>query len=371
MGRGRKTKDTQPAKKRRPAWQRALRWLTFLIDIAVVAALMLTGYAGNVSPLAHSAWWGVLPMGFPIVFWIAATLMLLQMFWFRRGAAVLALGFVACGGPSLTYFPLNIGTPKAPAGAEELRLLTYNTRTFALCDPGNPGVAEYILTTDADIVALQESHRMLPPHADGATIALADSIRARYPHISFGGSTGSQAVLSKYPIEQIHLDVSKASFHNGDISAYRVTLPSGRRIAVFNVHMQSFSLAKTNLRRAADSDTGRREVIDKLLDAAPNRARQVNKLHQWLRLYGGPDVIIAGDFNDVQGCYAIRSLADAGFASVYPQIGLGPMITFNDRRLYFCIDHVLYRGSLKPLGLKRGNIKASDHYPLTVRFAVE
>lgn len=78
MGRGRKTKDTQPAKKRRPAWQRALRWLTFLTDIALVAALMLTGYAGNVSPLAHSAWWGVLPMGFPIVFWIAATLMLLR-----------------------------------------------------------------------------------------------------------------------------------------------------------------------------------------------------------------------------------------------------------------------------------------------------
>ena len=50
--------------------------------------------------------------------------------------------------------------------------------------------------------------------------------------------------------------------------------------------------------------------------------------------------------------------------------GFGPMITYNARHLYFCIDHVLYRGALTPLYISKGTIKTSDHYPLTVDFAV-
>jgi len=356
--------------KKRPAWVRFCHVATLVLDILLSCALLVTGYAGTMSPLSHSAWWGVFPLAFPIVFWATLLMLVLQLIWYRRGALVLALAFICCAGPSLTYCPLNIFNPKAPADAGSLTLLTYNTRAETLCTAENPYIAEYILSQDADIVTLQESHLLLSAKAGAKERALADSLRRRYPHISFGGATGSQPVLSKYPIEPIHLDVTRGSFYNGDISAYRVILPTGRRIAVFNVHMQSLRLADTSLRNAAENDSGRKIVLEKLLTAAQDRARQVNKLQQWLRLYGGPDVIISGDFNDVPGCYAIRSLADVGFESVYPRVGFGPMITFNDRYLYFCIDHVLTRGSLKPLSLGRGNLKASDHYPLTVKFAI-
>lgn len=357
--------------KKESAWGHFVRMTVLALDVLVGGALLITGYAGCVSPLSHSAWWGVFPLAFPIVFWIALVMLALQLIWYRWGALLLALAFVCCGGPVLTYFPLNIFNPKAPADAEKLTLLTYNTRAQILCTSETPEIAEYILSQNADIVTLQESGYLTGPNADARARALADSLRSRYPHISFGGATGDQPVMSKYPIEPIHLDVTRGSFYDGDISAYRVILPSGRRIAVFNVHMQSYRLAQTSLRSAAENDSDRRIVYDKLLIAARDRVRQVNKLQQWLRLYGGPDVIISGDFNDVQGCYAIRSLADAGFESVYPRVGFGPMITFNDRHLYFCIDHVLTRGALKPLSLECGDIKASDHYPLTVHFALE
>ena len=45
-----------------------------------------------------------------------------------------------------------------------------------------------------------------------------------------------------------------------------------------------------------------------------------------IRHYGGPNVIVCGDFNDVPGSYPVRSFADAGFQSVYPKIGFGPII---------------------------------------------
>lgn len=370
-GQSLKRGKTKKQVKKQPAWVRFVRYVVLAIDILIGGALLLTGYAGNVSPLSHSPWWGVFPLAFPIVFWLAMVMLIVQLVWYRRGALVLGLAFICCSGPALTYCPLNVVSPKAPEDAEKLTILTYNTCSETLCTSENPEIAEYILNKDADIVALQESSMLVSAKAVGKARILADSLRRRYPYISFGGATGSQPVMSKYPIEPIHLDVTKGSFYNGDISAYRVILPTGRRLSVFNVHLQSYRLARTSLRQAAENDSGRTLVLDKLLVAAVDRVRQVNKLHQWLRLYGGPDVIICGDFNDVQDCYSIRSLGGAGFQSVYPRVGFGPMITFNDRHLYFCIDHILSRGDLKPLELHRGNIQASDHYPLTAVFALK
>ena len=79
---------------------------------------------------------------------------------------------------------------------------------------------------------------------------------------------------------------------------------------------------------------------------------------------------MAGDFNDVPGCYTLEYLADLGFHNVYSEIGCGPDITYNSDRFYFRIDHVLYRGALQPLSIRRGRIRSSDHYPLIVDFAI-
>ena len=371
MGREVKRGKAKKQVRKQPGWLRAGRGAVLALDVLVGGALLLTGYAGNMSPLSHSPWWGVFPLAFPIVFWAGLVMFAAQLVWYRKGALIMGLEFVCCGGPALTYFPLNIIKPTAPADAEKLTVLTYNTCHNILCTPEETDIAEYILSQNADIVVLQESSRLVASNAVGKERVLADSLKSRYPHISFGGATGSQPVMSKYPIEPIHLDVTKGSFYNGDISAYRVILPTGRRLSLFNVHLQSYSLAGTSLRRAAENDSGRVLVLDKLVVAAADRVRQTNKLLQWLRLYGGPDVIICGDFNDVPGCYTIRALADAGFESVYPRVGLGPMITSNDRYLYFCIDHILTRGDLKPLEMNRGSIRSSDHYPLTAVFALE
>lgn len=366
----RKTDTSLPKAPKRSLLQRFLRGFALIIDLVAVAALLVSGYAGCVSPLSHSSWWGAFPLAFPICFWVVIVLLLMQLLWHRRGALLLALGLVACGGPVLTYFPLHILSPEAPDGAERFSLMTYNTYSRALVKNKDTGLAEFILKENADIVCTQEAFRLAQPRRSAEAQRCADSLKARYPHIVFGGRTGTQAILSKYPVENIHLDVKVRNFPSGDVAAYRVTLPSGRKIAVFNVHLYSFGLSNTPLREAAENVREGRIVFNKLRTAAEGRAREVNKLIQWLRLYGGPDVIICGDFNDVQGSHAIRTFADVGFRSVYPEIGFGPINTYNARYLYFCIDHVLYRGDLEPLSIRKGRLKNSDHYPLTVDFAL-
>lgn len=372
-------KTAKPAKTKRSGWQRFVRGLLLTLTVLAVIALMLTGYAGCVSPLKHSPVWGIFPLCFPFAFWAVIIMLVLDLFWYRPGSIIVAAGLLACGGPVLDYFPLNIVKPKAGKDTEKFTLLTYNVLNFWPRDSSytRNRALDYILEQDADLVCLQESAMLVISAQTRTTQAQIDSVHARYPHIVFSGTT--QAIFSKFPVESIHLDVTRETFSGGDAAAYRITLPSGRLMSIFNVHMQSFLLNDsdkqlymnlTDLRREPLHDV-KSQLFDKLENAVVSRAKGTQQLMRWIRLYGGPDAIVCGDFNDVSSCYAIRTLADMGFREVYPRVGFGPMITYNDDRFYFGIDHVLSRGDLRPLALSKGRLKASDHYPLKVTFEIE
>ena len=56
---------------------------------------------------------------------------------------------------------------------------------------------------------------------------------------------------------------------------------------------------------------------------------------------------------------------------VYPEVGMGYMSTYNRNRFWFRIDHVLYRGNLRPVSMERGKTASSDHYPLLTTFVFD
>lgn len=376
--RNKKAHPSKPAKV--PVWKRIVRFTLTFVSVLVATALVVTGYAGNVSPLQSGGLWGVLPLGFPLVLLTAVLMLVLDLCFYWRSAIVLVLGLIASWGPVLTFFPVNIGTPSAPEGSEKLTVLTYNVLNLEpqSGDTITPNpMLQFVLAHNADVVCLQEAEPLTPDKRLGITSAQVDSLHARYPYIIYGGK-GSQAILSKYPAKVVHLDVNENTFASGDLQAVRITMPSGRLVTVFNVHLFSFALTTTDRELYRNLTDLKRENIrevkdqlwDKLTAASVGRAREVQQLMRWLRQYGGPDVIVCGDFNDVSDCYAIRTLGDAGFRDTYPEVGFGPMVTYNANRFWFCIDHLLYRGHIKPLDLTKGSIKASDHYPLIATFAV-
>ena len=57
----RKTDTSLPKAPKRSLLQRFLRGFALIVDLVAVAALLLSGYAGCVSPLSHSSWWGHFP----------------------------------------------------------------------------------------------------------------------------------------------------------------------------------------------------------------------------------------------------------------------------------------------------------------------
>lgn len=372
-------------KKRRSGLQRFVGALVLLVDFVAVCALALTGYAGYVSPLQNGGIWGLFPLAFPIVLFGCVCLLVLQLFFYRRGLFLLIPCMLMCAGPILKVSPFNFRKPKVPEGAETFTFLTYNVhnfvpssaRTISIDDDEDVPQLEYVINTDADIVCLQEASQLISLPKKSKARQLANKLMEKYKHVHVDGK--ELAVLSKYPIESIHLDANSDNFKGGHVTCFRITMPSGRLVTLFNVHLESMKLGyddrdmyvqMTELQRPSIADV-KNQILKKISQAAVNRAQQAQQLLRYIRLYGGPDVIISGDFNDVPGCYTINTLADAGFKSVYPTVGFGPMNTFNASRMFFCIDHTLFRGAVKPIDMTKGRIKASDHYPLVTRFYID
>ena len=101
--------------------------------------------------------------------------------------------------------------------------------------------------------------------------------------------------------------------------------------------------------------------------AYKKRNDDVRAIREVLEHVDGP-VIICGDLNDVAESYAYRKLRSTDLKDARTETTLLPMVTFNRHAFPVGLDHVLYRGDLRALSLKRGDIKSSDHYPLMVQF---
>lgn len=361
---------------------RFFRRVLMCINAAGTAALVAGAYSGYISPEKFGGYWGLLGLAFPAFLGAMLALFVLQLFVYRKGAAVVLAALVACGGPILDYCPLNLFTPKPTPGAKTLKVMTYNVLNFTDMHPEENAVSprnrtmNTIIESGADLVCLQETEIFGPFNGNKIHAEDMSLLNKLYPYIIRTGYYIS--FLSKYPVEAIHLDYKRKEL-GCDIGAYRVHIDDERSITVFNVHLQSLGLTYHDYDIYRDLTGGKtreiseiRELKSSLLSkvAAANvtRARQAEKLGRYIEHYGGPDVIVCGDFNDVSGCYSIHRLEDFGLREVYPEVGFGPIITYNARRFYFGIDHVLWRGGMKPLSLEKGRIASSDHFPLTVEF---
>ncbi len=320
--------------------------------------------------------------------WLIATIVLsiLNLFWCRSALLACVIAFVACSPAIWNFSPLNVVNTNAQIykGYPTFTLLTYNVANFSHCDSTLSDdynhTLSYILKTDADVVCLQEGESLFSNDLRHYSILQeqVDSIFKAYPYVLLHKSR--QILLSKYPAKA--LPTSYNSKGGNGIAAYRLNI-QGVPVTLFNVHLQSYSLSKNdkslyhNITEMNRDDKLKSQLINvksqlirKIQRAAELRERDAEKLGHYVQHYAGENAIIAGDFNDVPGCYTLQRMADFNFKQVYSKVGFGPTHTFNADRFYFRIDHILYRGNMEPILIWRGNTKASDHYPLFTAFAL-
>lgn len=374
-----------PQKKSAPngPWRRFFNVIWTCVNILIASILVICGFSGTLSPEKYS--WAVIPaMGFPVALLAIVVVFILDLICWRRLALIAGGAMLVCIVPISNFCPLNL--PRRALNDEQkarsFSIMTYNIFAFMIqegveCEV-NPQIS-YILAQDPDVVCIQEYMLMAKTPLTKVKQAQVDSLYSRYPYVV--ANSYFQLVLSKYPVSPIPLDYVNEE-GKGDLAAWRLNIHD-KVVNLFTVHLRSLYFTEhdkaefSKMFHPDDIDRSslrvlKHGILEKIMSASQARNDQLDHLKRYIRKYGGETAIVCGDFNEPQGCWGIHTLEkECKMHQVYPEVGFGPMVTYNANHFWVRIDHILYRGNLRPYAIKRGNLRASDHYPLTATFLLK
>ena len=352
---------------------RIARILLLVGTLLVSGAYLLGAYSGYIPPVR----WIIpafLGLFFPAllvaqigvtIFWLLA--------WDKRRLLLVAAVWLISLPQLLVYFPISRAEKSLGTEEESLRILSYNVCAFGFkphTKTSPNATLQYIKSSGADIVCIQEAMLNQNPWAGVVSKTLRSYLDEDYPYINVirvnrGGST--LALLSKYPIKEAK-EIPLPSWVNGAV-AYKVDI-RGKETLVINVHLESFRLRRVDgedyLRLAKDGDAIRLKdaLRAKLSPTFRSHNIQANIIHDLIQSYGSGRVIVCGDFNDTPLSYARYKIGE-GLEDAFVSKGNGLGITFHTRPFFVRIDHILFGPAFRAL---RGEVdktaSESDHYPI-------
>lgn len=368
--------------------------LLFLATGATVAILTVaSAYGGVVNP-AVTTIPAILAMTFPAWLTISVLLLIINLFTIKKAAILQAVAIAASTPAIAGIMPLNI-CPDQQAdtnSGDTFSFMTYNV--FQLTDWTrqdipydrqqwedenargfvNPTMTT-ILRIAPDIACLQELPSSLVNKWIHLTTLQADSLKTILPN---SVDVEGEAVYSRFPLRPIVLRQPESRYCRFGAAVADI---HGQKVLLVSVHFESIGLNNddkalfhelTEGEATSRSDLGRvrRQLLSKLSQAFRNRAIQAQLLRSQIDSLNIENVIIAGDFNDIPGCYALRLLCRDDFHTVFSTAGRVTRHTYHANRFYFHIDHILYRGNLRPLSYTRLTPPHSDHYPILTNFLI-
>lgn len=315
-------------------------------------------------------------------------LIILNIFLERRLILLILASWLVSLSPILTFCPLNIPAKSLSDNERKhsFTLLTYNIMHFQdfrdyLTGLKSNATLDYIIKTDADIVFLQECEELWSDGTYKVTPEQLKAVKEAYPH-RIVNSNYQLTILSKFPCEIIPTGYSAEELRG--MAFYRLNI-MGDTVNMVNVHLQSIGLTHDDKELYKEAiyiptQSGREirdelkevksQLLSKLFDAFRKRAAQARLIRNVIDSIGGP-FIVAGDFNDIPDCYAVRTIRGDDMTDAYAEAAFGPCITFNADRFYFRIDQILYRGPFRAAMIQKGDSKSSDHSPLFATFVFD
>ena len=363
-----------------PVKNRPVRLIMFVVSVAVACATVFSAYGGMMDPM-RSCIGAVAAMVFPGMLALSLFLLAVELIWFRWSAALTLMSLVVCAGPIDAFCPINIMRPSVEKIRESrtkvLKVMTYNVANFDDFSRSNQGVPPSdavnptlacILRENPDICVIQEGRWLDTAKVSQRNMDQLSETARKYPYRYI--NQRGMGLISRYPFVVNRLE--HADQWGYDVYRYDVTVPKSGIIHVFNLHLQSLGLTpddKVLYRRLTkgDSEVGfntvKTRLYGKLAAAFRERARQARFVRDAVNDTEGP-VMVCGDFNDIQGCYAQRVIMGGNMTDAYRSSGMGAAISFHTDRFFFRIDHILCNRQLRPLRTWYGDNPSSDHYPL-------
>lgn len=354
------------------------------LNIGFGMALVFSAYGGVFDP-GHVVVAALMAMMLPWFIAAAIIMLLLDLVFWRKAALAMALAIAVSVPPILSFAPFNFEERQLTHSEHRrsFKFLTYNVLHFWDFRGNVPGLSrnatiEYILNQDADVVNLQEVEFIKSWPLWRITPEQIKELDARYPYRMVNVNY-QLALLSKYPFELVDLPMEDRIKRR--MACFRIFIGKDT-VNLFNVHLESIGLTprdkelyKDLFDKAPGSENAlskelnavKTQLISKLAAAFAQRSDQARYIRQTIDSIGG-NFIVAGDFNDIPACYAVRTILGDDMTDAYAQRGQGPTITYHGNKFYFRIDHVLYKGNFDAATIERGDSPLSDHYPLLTTF---
>ena len=366
---------------------------TLVTALCVIVLLMCAG-GGYCDPAQYGFVPSVMTLLLPLAVVVAMVwciVMLLTCRW--RNAVTVAIGLILTSPVSCLQCPLNM-PQDVDDTAGTFTVMTYNVASFPhMYTQDSSTVMRNILDIDADFVLMQDMPHWIRDYHYDTIKGLKpyyEELCRKYPYRSHPYAD-EVAILSRYPFSVDTIVEAKRGFETlsylQDLEHYPAmaydVVVNGNKLRLISAHLQSYGLSKQEkgIMGAAPQDTlsimsgsklEHMSFVDKLNRAFSLRASDAHALRE--AIDRGPEsVIVCGDFNDVAGSYAYRTVMGDDMIDSWAQAGRGYAWTFALHRFYFKIDHILYRGDIHAVDAKVYNklpltYTASDHYPLVTKF---
>jgi len=161
---------------------------------------------------------------------------------------------------------------------------------------------------------------------------------------------------------------------SSSLSIYTDVIIQGDTFRVFNNHLQSFRLKKTEksfLEELLEAEN--REAVNEIMSLSASlkkgfiqRALQAQVVKDYINRSPYP-VIVAGDFNDTPVSYSYRKIRK-GLNDSFVTSGYGAGFTYRGNYPPNRIDYILYDNSLVNTDFEILRVKYSDHYPVMAWF---
>lgn len=283
-------------------------------------------------------------------------------FVFNLAVLVLSLGSIS------KIFTL--GATASPDRENKLRVISYNAKIFGVYGEKTfyKDFIGSIGKKNADILCIQEFYN-LPMEGGNVLDEIKKNTGLKYFHFQNLITRGSKSrfgsiIFSRYKIMDYgELDFGKRSVN---LCIYVDLLINDEIVRVYNVHLQSLKLARTDYdllkRIGEDKDSTikvSKSIFARLKDAYIKRGEQSKLLKESIKTCG-KRVILCGDFNDTPQSFAYRTLSknmkDAfiesgnGFGGTY----VGPLPSLR-------IDYILHDVSMESYSYKASQMFFSDH----------
>ena len=310
---------------------------------------------------------------FPLLLGSVLAMGVLCLVFAPRRVWIPLLGLLLGFGSIRTYAPINlVGSSSSGIAAEEIRVMTYNTRGFGQTDSGHVEMARYMIESGAQIIAYQEGMGSIAHNKE-----LVDRLQSTpIPHFkNYNAGSESLGVISAYPITDAQL-ISRSG--GNIIVAFWLKVPDEKPWIVVNCHLRSNALTYdergkfsqwTKTGESQDSGAWKRRLYSKITLAAAARAEMVDTLSRFVNEHRDQVKFICGDFNDTPVSSARHRLVDLGFNDAFRAAGNGISRTFNRDAMYVRIDHLLADPQFEAVEAHVDNkVYLSDHFPVIATF---